>query len=272
MSFIDDPIIISEENRKLEIKKIEKFLDSIPDIKNYLLKKTGSIYSYINYYHFMASNNLISHEYWIHGELLPIGYYDSGTAIIYIPTVETTENYNYIHENNNIYRCNKIINRLKKFGTRKWIFDIRGNLGGEMLTFLSYIIRFIPKKLTIDLYKSGSNNMKIEIDGDKIFWGNEYETILNGYFYTSDKIEYDEIQVLLNEYSYSGAEFLSYILKKYCNAKLIGLNKSGGALTTVNEIKTSIGEVWVPYCKILDGKKQIKKYICPESNKLPKYI
>lgn len=253
MDTIDGDLILNKEKRKSELSKIRRFISQMPkEITEFLTTQIGPVTSYLTFHHFIAANHFSKEV----NTLYPIGYNSGKVGFIYLPTsVYPDLDRQLSVETTNVYRCNKIIRELKKKGVEDWIIDLRGNSGGELLSFISYVIQLLPDEIEIKL--KGCDNTVIKIMGDRLIWGNKVENIVNGYLPTDEKIKYNSIKVLMNKYSFSASEFMAYMLKKYSGAIICGTDETGGALTTVVSLDTSIGMFDVPYCYVEKNSKSL---------------
>lgn len=244
-------LYIDEEKRNNELELIENFIKLVPgEFHDAFMQKIGSHKKYISFNQFIFVNNLYTDETkkGIVSNHRPDIYYNESTktVTIWFPYVNNNDYFeNYIN-----YTI-KSIYQLEKLGVEHWILDFRNHPGGNLKVYVSVILPFV-NKFSLNLHSKKQGPIKFQITGDTINWINPKNQVLFAEYQLTyiPYIVEGKISVLINQQSYSAAEFMPYILRENRGAKLYGY-KTGGAISTMVNIDHDIF-ITLPFGEIIN--------------------
>ena len=245
------PFIITPEKRKNEIDKIQRFIRHIPAaFRETLELSIGEMDQYISFNHFIHVNRI--HEYYDNSTGicgLSDGYVDGTRGMIYIAYDQNHDEHNHINRNL------KIIQRMSDAGVTDWVIDLRSNGGGLIYSFYCYILPFL-NGVDINITSNSSGGFMKEHSQDEMLYlmnengvSIEYETPLY------PKITVNSLTIMVNKHSYSCAEWVAHICKKYLGATVIG-EITGMAMNFVWTKELYVGDVRYPKYSILGDESQ----------------
>lgn len=173
---------------------------------------------------------------------------------------------------NDIYKLSKMVTKMEP-KVKGWVLDLRSNTGGRIDIFSLFALIFIPQSYDGVLWTiMKSNNdilAEVSVYNNSLFMRYKYTQHtsvidLEGKLFRvgNDK----KVVVLVDQYSYSGSEFVCLILKSF-GAKIYGdLNKSGGALNlTAGYLVSNDVTMFFPNAFVYD-KNNLKHYIYLETS------
>lgn len=234
------PLVLSDENRIKEMKKIKEYIEKYPILKDII----GDIRQYLSFYNCI---NVINKTTNIGSSLLYFSqcYVNKEKNQGYIFCANTTS-----EESVNFYtRINKMIYYLYDMKVDTIVFDLRGNYGGVLYSYISAILPLVDK-FNINISINNKPGF-IRIKDDHFQWMGTNSVIANVVLPVYKKVKFKHIKVIINNKTASGGEFMTFLLKKYAGAVTYG-ETSYGALNTMNKLMYREFMILYPHGEIKD--------------------
>jgi len=175
------------------------------------------------------------------------------------------------HDDKTIFNLSKLIAKMEP-KVKGWVIDLRSNTGGSINVFALFSLIFIPKEYEGILWTIMKSNNDILHEAstynDVLYLRYKYSQ--NMHVINLNKLHRtknnNEIVILVDQYSFSGSEFVCLILKSF-GAKIYGnFDQSGGALNlSCGYLVTDDMNMYFPNAFVYD-KNNLKHYIYLETS------